>query len=106
MGKRGSGPGGPDRDPEPFEFEASETAQKYHSADCDAVQPGPDALLEHCGDALDGIDQDRIVYDSGWDDTADRPVRVVFVAGSVNQGLWEWVRRVAFARPVGEEVER
>ena len=106
MAKRRSGPEGPDPDPEPFENETPEAALEYHKSDFCCVQPGSDAVFEQCGDALDGIDRDGVVYDSGWDDTAGFPVRVVFVAGSVNPGLWDWVRKVAFSGSVCEEVER
>ena len=96
MGKRGSGPEGPDRDPEPFENETPEAAQKYHSADCDPVQPCLDALFSQYPIAFEGIDRDRVLYDSGWDDSSGIAVRLVFGAGPEIPMLREWIWRMAF----------
>ena len=105
MEKRRSGPEGPDRAPEPFEFEAPEAAQEHDNAGCDCAQPCLDALFSQYPEAFDGIDRDRIVYDSGWDDTSGIAVRLVCGEGPVNSMLWEWVRRMAFeGGAVAEEI--
>lgn len=98
MGKRRSGPSGPDRTPEPFETETPDAALEHDKTDCGCAQPCLDAALDQFRDALEGLDLDRVIYDSGWDETTDFPVRVIVSAGASNPALWEWVRRVAFLR--------
>ena len=89
---RRSGPEGPDRAPEPFENEAPEAALEHDNANCDGPQPCLDALFSQYPQAFDGMDRDRIVYDSGWEDSSGLDVRVVFGAGPENPELWEWAR--------------
>ena len=96
MEKRRSGPEGPDRAPEPFEIEAPEAALEHDKDNCDCVQPCLEAMFSKYPDALEGVDRDRIVRDSGWDESGDIAVRLVFGEGPRNNMLLEWIRRMAF----------
>ena len=103
MEKRRSGPEGPDRAPEPFEFEAPEAAQEHDNACCDCAQQCLDALFSQYPQAFDGIDRDGIVYGSGWDDSSGLAVRVLIGAGPENPELWEWARGLALRSNVPGE---
>ena len=96
MGKRGSGPEGPDRGPEPFENETPEAALDNDNAGCGCPQPCLEALFDQYGKAFAGIDRDRVLYDSGWDDSSGIAVRLVFGAGPEMPMLREWFWRMAF----------
>ena len=95
MGKRGSGPEGPDREPEPFENETPEAALDNDNAGCDCSQPCLEALFDQYGKAFAGMDCSKIVYDSGWEDSEKVAIRVVLAAGPPNPELRRWVRRLA-----------
>ena len=103
MEKRRSGPEGPDRAPEPFEFEAPEAAQEHDNGGCDCAQLCLEALFSQYPQAFDGIDRDAIVYDSGWDNSSGLAVRVLIGAGPENPELWEWARGLALRSNVPGE---
>ena len=96
MGKRRSGPEGPDRDPEPFENETPEAALDNDNAGCGCSQLCLDQLFDQYGEAFAEMDCSKIVYDSGWEDNEKVAIRVVLAAGPPNPDLRRWVRRLAF----------
>ena len=96
MQKREAGPGGPACGPELFEHQTPDPAPGYHKSDCNRLQPCPAELFRQYGNAMSGIDPVEIAYDSGWDDSADVPVRVVIGVGPEDPNQREWVRRLAF----------
>ena len=103
MAKRGSGPGGPDHAAEPFETETPDAAPEHHNGGCGCAQHNGKFLSAQCGDALGAIPEDRVVYDSGWEEGTGLAVRVVFAAGGENPELWRWVRRLAFQQGTPED---
>ena len=103
MGKRRSGPEGPDHAPEPFEIETPGAAQVHHKSECDCAQDCLNALFAQYGEALSEIHPDRVVYDSGWEETGRIAVRVVLGAGGENPELWRWVRKQILQPGIPEE---
>ena len=55
--------------------------------DCDCVQPCMDALFAQYGDALEGIDSEKVIYDSGWECLPKFSLRVVVGEGPPNAEL-------------------
>ncbi len=87
MGKREAGPEGPANAPEPFENETPDAARINDNPDCDCVQPCTDALFAQYGNALEGIEPGKIIYDSGWDHLPKMSLRVIMAEGPPNADL-------------------
>ena len=108
MGKRGSGPEGPDHEHRPQEIAPSDAAHEPEPTD----EPIHVHDSKFAGDvesaSASALDQylpsGPIVYDSGWMECSgqDPAVRVVFVAGPLNAALRNWVRDLVL-RPASSE---
>ena len=95
MGKKRSGPDGPDHTAEPDEIGRSNAALNHVSAAGDFVQPQLDASLAGCDGQPCEVELGAVVYDSGWEDRSGIEVRVVFTAGPPNGYLQDWARRMS-----------
>ena len=94
MGKRRSGPEGPDRDPEPFENATPEAAQGHHKRQSGSVQASLEVLLAQYVDALEGIDREKIVFDSDWECMGKLSVRVIMAEGPPKAELDLFLQRL------------
>ena len=97
MGKRRSGPEGPDCTPEPFETETSDAAleQIEDTSDCGCSQDCLHQLFADYPDSFVHVDLGNVVMDSGWEYMPRLAVRVVLSGGPPNPDLRSWVRRLA-----------
>ena len=94
MGKRRSGPEGPDRDPEPFENATPEAALEHHRRQSDSVQASLDVLFAQYADALEGIDRKKIVFDSDWECMGKLSLRVIMAEGPPKAELDQFLQRL------------
>ena len=94
MGKRRSGPEGPDRDPEPFENETPEAALEHHKRDSGSVQGSLDVLFSQYAGVLEGIDREKIVFDFGWESVGKLSVRVIMAEGPPKAELDQFLQRL------------